>query len=71
MLKWLSNTYEPDRNDHGEMHKEHAARMAWLEGKIIGAPKATETYTVDELRAMHMVGVYVMEPESEKAEGEQ
>ncbi len=33
--------------------------LKWLEGKIIGDPQATETYTVDELKEMGFVGVYM------------
>lgn len=32
--------------------------MKWLADKIIGEPKATDTYTVQELKDMGMVGVY-------------
>jgi hypothetical protein len=60
MLKWLSNTYDPARPESKTRvigdPTEHAF---WLEGKIIGDPVPTEWFTVAELRAMHMVGVYV------------
>ncbi len=67
-MRWLTNTYDPGREgakfsviDHihsppgsgREMHKE------WLKGKIIGPPKATEAYTVEQLKDMNMVGVYL------------
>lgn len=49
-MKWLHNTcyYSGDKR--------------W-EGKIIGEPRATAAYTVEQLEAMGMVGVY--EPETE------
>ena len=33
--------------------------LEWLEGKIIGDPSPTSTHTVEQLKAMDMVGVYL------------
>lgn len=44
---------------NGQTHRQ--AFVEWqrqLEGKIIGEPKATEKYTVAELKAMNFVGLY-------------
>ena len=69
-MKWLSNLHDPRLPDHAPMvHRmvdetpEEAARheKEWLEGKIIWQPKATESYTVEQLEAMHMVGIYLPE----------
>jgi hypothetical protein len=53
--RWVSNTYGPSVPPSPP--KGH-----WLADKVIMSPKATDHYTVDELRRMAMVGVYVMEP---------
>lgn len=66
-MKWLSNTYDPKKRDAkyyvarliGETQEQAwANHKQWLEGKIIGEPMASETYSVEELKAMGMVGVY-------------
>lgn len=66
-MKWLTNTRDPRRADRsayaqkwpGETPQEALDRLdAWLADKIIGEPKATPGYTVAELKAMHLVGVY-------------
>jgi len=62
--------YNPNLNDA----KEHlicrsnqtpdqawAHEQEWLAGKIIGDPKATDDYSVAQLRAMNLVGIYVLE----------
>ncbi len=71
-LRFLSNTRDPNdknarmyvtcRSDETESQAwEHYCN--WLNGKIIGEPKATDTYTSAELRDMGMVGVYVIDIE--------
>jgi hypothetical protein len=67
-MRWLSNTYDPTRPDAflygpsriADETQEEAYRSwhRWLKGKTIGKPKATDTYTTQELQKMHMVGVY-------------
>lgn len=37
----------------------------WLEGKVLGKPKATDTYTVEDLEGMGMVGVYAPDPDAD------
>lgn len=67
-LRWLSNLYDPDRFDAIENislypNQSQAAawraQQNWLKDKVIGVPKATEAYTVKELQAFHMVGIYL------------
>jgi len=36
--------------------------LKWLEGKVIGDPQSTEAYTVEQLKEMGFVGVYVVLP---------
>ena len=66
-MKFLSNIHDPkdenakifvfcDSNETSEEAWQHHLR--WLEGKIIGDPKKTEWYTVQQLKDMKMVGVY-------------
>ena len=61
-MRWLTNIEERAsrpglRADlmYGEGHSD------WLRGKHIGEPRATETYTVAQLKAIGMVGVYAIE----------
>lgn len=63
-MKFLSNTHDP----HARMYvarmfdqtQEEAWRnhLEWLKDKVIGEPQATADYTVEELKAMGLVGVY-------------
>ena len=59
-LKWITNVYDleirPEYvNAYNKNHK------SWLKDKIIGEPKASEKYTVEQLKEMGLVGVYVKE----------
>ena len=65
--RWLTNLYDPRRADAKSLiitgtyeHPDEAWRrqQKWLEGKIIGRPKTTDHYTVEELEDMGSVGVY-------------
>jgi hypothetical protein len=66
-MKWLTNIYDPSRPD-AQLHvysgpKEDRDRawkdhLAWLKDKVILEPQATDTYTVEQLEEMGMVGVY-------------
>ena len=69
-MKWLSNTYDPTKEDAiqavcrdiGETQQEAWKRQQdWLKGKVIGEPKATESFTVEELKRVDLVGVYSLE----------
>lgn len=72
-VRWLSNTYDPEADDAfssveriiGQTQTDAwESKRDWLKNKIIGNPKATDTYTVEQLQQMKMVGVYVkIEPE--------
>lgn len=68
--RWLTNTYDPDRfdsrshhiffssSDKKESDREWDAYVIHVEKHIIGPPKVSEKYTVEQLQKMHMVGVY-------------
>ena len=36
--------------------------LEWVNANVIGRPKATPTYTVEQLEAMSMIGIYSPEP---------
>lgn len=58
---WLTNTNPkyPPVAMFGQTQEEADLRYKkWLAGKRIGSPKATEAYTVEQLEARGMVGVY-------------
>ena len=69
-MEFLTNTHDPkDENarmyvarmpheTQGEAWRNH---IQWLKGKIIGEPHATEAYTVEQLKEMNLVGVYILE----------
>lgn len=66
-MEWLTNTYNPNAADwasavhavDGQSRLEAARSLRlWLSDKHIGDPMPTNTYTVDQLRKMGMVGVY-------------
>ena len=67
--KWLTNIYDPGRSDSRAYHvssslpKEESDRkwndhVDYLEKHILGPPKASKRYTVEQLQKMHIVGVY-------------
>lgn len=68
--QWLTNS-----DDHRKRSRKeyvgfrdpggHAAHVKWLKDKLIGRPKATETYTAEQLEAMGMIGIYA-QPEETK-----
>lgn len=65
-LKWLTNTIDPKTATTydmfvrlGETPNQAFRRFQdFMQGKVIGLPKATSAYTVEQLQAMKMVGVY-------------
>ena len=67
-MRFLQNTYNPEAKDAGihltQLHNETPEEswesyLRWLDGKIIGEPQATRDYTVEQLKARNVVGVYV------------
>ncbi|MEM1368490.1 MAG: hypothetical protein AAGG02_10820 [Cyanobacteria bacterium P01_H01_bin.15] len=48
-----------------EQSEEDALREfeSWLKDKIVGEPRATESYSVEELKDMGMVGIYAKDDE--------
>lgn len=60
MLRWISNTTDPAKGKPEYISiRDWQDATDWLRGKIIGEPKATDTFTVEQLKAMDVVGVYV------------
>ena len=78
--RFLSNIFD-HRNQHAQMYMcySHQAmfngpkamqiewqhHLDWINQNIIGLPKATDTYTVDQLVGMRMIGIYAPAPEGE------
>ena len=71
-MKWLSNIYDPEKNDARNLlsipadqtrQQAWANHLQWLRGKHIGLPKQMQRHTVSELIEMDMVGVYLDEAE--------
>lgn len=70
-MKWLTNHYMPkdpsfkiDPYERGVSRREQILwEREWLKDKIIGRPKATDAYTVEQLEEMEYVGVYAREDE--------
>ena len=67
-LKWLSNIRDPKlphQSRYIVRRQDETPQEAlywhnkWLEGKVIGEPKASDTYSVLEMIEMGLVGVYV------------
>ena len=63
--RWLTNTKFIDGAPaqpltmSGQSHADALKHLeAWLSDKIIGRPKASEKYTVEQLESMGMRGVY-------------
>lgn len=68
-MNWLTNIYNPTAPDAFlklEVKENEDRNIAWekyskwLEDKVIGLPKATEYYTVEQLQKENLVGVYVI-----------
>lgn len=66
-MKHLTNIYDPRRLNaksmimtlRGQTQAEAwRLRQQWLSDKMIGSPKATDQYSIRELAAMGLVGVY-------------
>ena len=66
-MKWLTNLYDPKRSDaRSQLHvrQDETSQEAWdnqrvwLANKTIGRPETTDMYSVAELEAMGLVGVY-------------
>jgi len=66
-MEWLTNTYDPKKPEAiqyvvrspGETQEQAWQRLQhFLTDKTIGEPKASEAFTVEQLKEMNMVGVY-------------
>jgi len=65
-MKWLSNGKPPserpwDNYLNGTLEErliKSKESRKWYESCIVGKPQATETYTVEQLENMGMVGYY-------------
>lgn len=42
-------------------HEDWLRHLEWINRNTIGPPKATETYSVKQLEAMDMIGIYAPE----------
>lgn len=68
MKRWLANIPNPRRHGaskslsyigHPSTHAEQWVKhLAWVNRNITDRPKATEAYTVEQLEAMGMIGIY-------------
>ena len=72
-IKWLTNLYNPELPEAREdiicesgqtQAQAWQNQVEWLKGKLIGKPKATTLYTVEELEAQNLVGIYKIPPNS-------
>jgi hypothetical protein len=77
-MKWLMNGFDPRDPEydstvmirHGETPEQAIQRSrAYLKDKIIGPPKATEYYTVEQLESDGMVGIYKPETPDDRIFG--
>ena len=41
-----------------DCHEDWLRHLEWINRNVIGRPKATEAYTVEQLEAMGMIGIY-------------
>jgi hypothetical protein len=66
-MKWLTNMHDPRMDGHGmyvtrmsdeSIQEAQIRERRWLHGKIIGDPQPTSAYTVEELKAINIVGIY-------------
>lgn len=69
-LRWIDNIYDPDRMDakiqlpvRTEEDRDVAweQHKSWLADKVIGEPKPTARWNVEQMKQMGVVGVYVNE----------
>lgn len=64
-LKWLTNgPREPSLTNLAKFPQQDAKfalkeELEWRRDKVIGRPKATRKYSVEELEAQDMVGIYM------------
>lgn len=59
-MRWLTNAADHRKEDRYYDANDPTGeyRRQWLADKIIGRPKAGDKYTVEELEAMGMIGIY-------------
>jgi len=50
--------FTPEDGGAGSPYEQWMVHLAWVAKLIIGRPVATEAHTVEQLEAMHMVGLY-------------
>lgn len=51
-------SFEDIQNGPEAMHEAWLNHLRWINSNVIGPPKATDYYSVEELEAMGMVGIY-------------
>lgn len=59
-MKWLTNDIDvTKKSDHVPMiGRNEENYWQWRNALIVGEPKATNEYTVEQLKAMGMIGLY-------------
>ena len=63
-LRWLTNgSKDFDKDYFCTSLEELKNHKKWLKDKVIGEPKATNFYTVKQLKDMGMIGIYVKDDE--------
>jgi hypothetical protein len=61
-LKWLTNGSKDCKKDYFCRSQEELEYYhEWLKDKVIGEPKASDTYTVEDLKKIGMIGIYIKE----------
>lgn len=69
-MRWLTNTADPAKRDWltsvvpdpGQTTVEAVKEFReWIKDKVIGDPKASEVFSVEQLKEKGMVGVYLPE----------
>lgn len=68
-MKWITNIYGPKEPDASMVPMPRfvtrQSYREWLEDKVIGEPKATAECSVEQLKAMNIVGVYEVESDQQ------
>lgn len=55
---YLTYSHHAYANGPSAMKMEWQRHLDWIKANIIGPPKATDHYTVEQLEAMNMIGLY-------------
>lgn len=80
-LVFLTNTHDPN-DKRAEMHVDYRPlqetrreawlrHLEWLKDKVVGEPQATKHYTVEQLKEMKLVGIYMYQAEQSETKSEE